>query len=311
MSRIVKIKNNSGSDGTWHGQSIIAGAYQTLSDGEMILWSADAAVISDVANGTLIVNKGTDTIDDILDYVAGLNWLQGNTGAKQSVDGDLKIVAENNAHVTGNKTINWTVEKYLDSDNEYSEVFVIPNNRTFTLNFLDGGSAEVATIMVLEWYNWDVNHFRRVNPDIRVDEFFQIQVDGDHLITDTVITIKNAHNLSEINDIVINLEYGFTDGTNYDSVKITAVDTVNSTITLESVLSFIPIDNVKIGLVDRVIGRKGNQISSSTLSWTSPPRFVGDGVSYLKMTMFNESDVDAGLVTALINGWHTATVDGD
>ena len=90
MSRIVKVKNNTGSGGTWVGRSIAAGQYSTLSARDMNIWKEDATVFADVASGTLVVNKGADTTDDISNAIEGWTWLVGDNSFPESttVDGN-------------------------------------------------------------------------------------------------------------------------------------------------------------------------------------------------------------------------------
>jgi len=113
----------------------------------------------------------------------------------KTADGDWHFVQENFAHVTGNEVVNWTVEKSLNSNTDFTEKMIIPNNRTFTLNFLEGGSFTVPTYIKLEWYE-DIGGsvFMRRNPEIRVEEVRLTTVNGAHSVSDTVITLNNANN---------------------------------------------------------------------------------------------------------------------
>jgi len=148
-------------------------------------------------------------------------------------------------------------------------------------------------------------------PEIRVDEINRTTVNGIHAVDSTIITMNNANN--ELDHVEPNLYYGFKDGAAAAFYrKVTAVDTGANTVTLDSGLPTGGVaDGTSFGLTDRVIGQKANQIASSIINWTSPPQFFGDGINYLKLTISNEDTVDAGLVTAMINGWHTDSTTGD
>ncbi len=312
MPRIVKVKNDSGSTDTWVGQQIADGAYYELQATEIVPWSADTKVFDDIGTGNLVVNKGAEPGDDITDVVKGWKWLAGNVEPPTTADGDWHIVSENFAHVTGNETINWTVEKSLNSEASFSEKFIIPNNRTFTLNFLEGGSFTVPTYIKIEWFE-DIGGsvFMRRNTEIRLDEIFLTTVNGAHAAAATVITINNANN--ELDYVETGLYYGFKDGAGAPFYhKVNSVDTVANTVTLDTGLPTGGVaDGTNFGLTDRVIGQKANQVASSVINWMSPPQFFGDGINYLKLTISNEDTVDAGLVTAMINGWHTDSTTGD
>ncbi len=312
MPRIVKVKNDSGSTDTWVGQQIADGAYYELQATEYIPWSADSKVFDDIGAGNLIVNKGAEPGDDITDTVRGWKWLAGNIEPPQSADGDWHMVAENFAHVTGNEGSNWTIEKFLDTSISYGEKMIIPNNRTFTLNFLEGGSYTVPTHIKLEWFE-DIGGsvFMRRNPEMRLDEIYLSTVNGAHLATETVININNDND--ELDNVETGLYYGFKDDAGAPFYrKVTAVNTTADTVTLDSGL---PTGGMAtgtfFGLTDRVIGQKANQVASSIINWTSPPQFFGDGINYLQLTITNEDDVESGLVTAMVNGWHTDSTTGD
>lgn len=74
MVRIVRIKNT-GADGTWAGQTILAGMYHDLSAAEMDLWATKDQVFIDISSGRLMVNRGVDVADDITSAVEGWSWL--------------------------------------------------------------------------------------------------------------------------------------------------------------------------------------------------------------------------------------------
>ena len=108
------------------------------------------------------------------------------------------------------------------------------------------------------------------------------------------------------------MTYGFKDGTNDTFyVNITDITTGTNSITLETGLPNDIATGTFIGLVDRVIGQKGNDSSFGMISWTTPPRFFGDGDRYLKITIENTDSTDGGLVTGTVNGWLTPTTNGD
>lgn len=309
-TRIVKVKNT-GSNDTWLGQSISTGQYYTIQSSQLVHWAENDKVFTDIGSGKLVVNKGTEPDDDISDPTQGWLWLIGDTLPPRTADGDWHIVTENFAHVTGNEVINWTVEKYLDAGASFEEKFIIPNGRTFTLNFLEGGSFTVPTHIKLEYFIYIGSEFIRCNPEIRFDEIHLTTVNGIHSQSETVIVLNNAND--ELDYIEIGMYYAFKDGSGEPIIrKVVDVFPGSDSIEIDEGLPVGGIsDGTYFGLCDRVIGQKANQIASSVIDWVSPPRFVGDGINYLLLTITNEDDVDAGLVTAMVNGWHTDTSLGD
>ena len=98
MSRIVKIKNNTSTDQTWTGVTIVAGEYYNIPAGDMAEWVGTDDVFKDIGNSNLVVNNGTD---DIVDSVTAWNWMLGDTmpmselGNKLAIHSSTKPAKEN------------------------------------------------------------------------------------------------------------------------------------------------------------------------------------------------------------------------
>lgn len=91
MARVIKVKNNTGSSGTWLGQVIASGAYFQLEEADFLNWRQDTTVFTDVGNGDLIVNDGTS---DFTDALEGWEWLSG---------GKISVVQEDERHTADGK----------------------------------------------------------------------------------------------------------------------------------------------------------------------------------------------------------------
>jgi len=91
MSQIIRIKNNTTVDKTWVGQTILAGAYHELTSVEIGAWKNDKAVFLAIGTGDIVVNKGGDTIDDILNSADAWKWLLGNTMPLSELGNKLAI----------------------------------------------------------------------------------------------------------------------------------------------------------------------------------------------------------------------------
>jgi len=89
MSRIVKVKNNTVSDLTAAGATIIAGEYYTLSASDLAQWTDDSDIFAFIASGDLVVNNG---INDITDSVTGWSWILGDTMPTSPSLGDKLLV---------------------------------------------------------------------------------------------------------------------------------------------------------------------------------------------------------------------------
>lgn len=312
MNRTIKIKNLQSIDDVYNGQLISASGYHTIqcefermsfANDEKInehLWSSPAKIL---------INDGTN---DLTDKATGERWLKGNLEPPRSADGDWHFVNENFAHVTGNKGINWTIDKYLEPQTTYCERIMIPDDRHVTLNSLGVGSSEIPSSAVLEWYvDRGDGNMMRYNPWIRCTEAYFLKVAGDHEIGDTVFSIDNSELILNTLELNLNYEFENEDGT-YFYLKIVNKDIENSTVTIESAAPIAILDNAMITLKDRPIGRIGTQQAYSNISWISPPNgFIGNGTNYFRLVISNDHDTDSGLVSSFINGWHTSTSLGD
>jgi hypothetical protein len=78
MARIIRVKNNTGAEATWNGQTISAGEYHDIEEINTKNWVNDTLVFADVGNGSLVVNRGADDVDDILDPIIAWDWISGN-----------------------------------------------------------------------------------------------------------------------------------------------------------------------------------------------------------------------------------------
>lgn len=279
---------------------------------------------SDIQNSNSLINLISDgslrviKIIDPEELYSASQSVRAVTGqqpdtTRMGSGGEITILTENNGHLKDNEVINWTIEKFLDTDEEYTEFLVLPIGKILTLNFLEGGSYTVPTFIKLEWFKYfsEFSTHIRHNPEIRITETYVASANGNHNMNDTVINVNDDHGILE--DIELDLYYCFQSTSGSPPMpmefvrKITAVDAVAKTITLETGLPMGGLaDGMKIGLTDRVIGQKGNQISSSVINWVSPPRFQGNGTDYLKITVSNEDTENSGLVTATVNGWYEA-----
>lgn len=87
MSRIVRIKNNTGSSGTWVGQTILSQEYFTIPDQYIERWETDTQVFSDVAQGNLIINNNEH---DFINPIEGWEYLEGEMSDVETV-GELVV----------------------------------------------------------------------------------------------------------------------------------------------------------------------------------------------------------------------------
>jgi hypothetical protein len=305
---MVKLKNLTNSD-----ISIDDSGF-TVSPTEYYEISGENAKESDellgkIISGAIAIVK-SESPEILLDSTDAVKFVLTGTLdiSKTSASGEMIIVNENNGHLPNNRVINWTIDKYLEHDGEYYEKMILPVNTIATLNMFSGGSFNVPTYLTLEWFQWDhvLNKHIRKNPDIRIEEVYigkiKVAVAGGE--TDIPIKMNNG-STGDIKNFESDFYYEIqTSSGNKFCAKVIKVDYNNAIITLDTP---VPAEGCsvdgKITLVDRALVQKGNQISSSSHTWITPPRLQGDGISYLKITITNEHKSEPGVVTAVLNGW--------
>jgi len=84
MSAIFKIKNVSGVDGEWAGQTIVNGEVYLISKGELEVFRNDQEVMAAVAQGDLVVESATESFTNPIE---GWNFLVGDIFPKSEIDG--------------------------------------------------------------------------------------------------------------------------------------------------------------------------------------------------------------------------------
>jgi len=93
MSRILRIKNASGIDGNWVGQTIIAGEYFDITYDHQ-RWAKDNDVFTAVGNGDLVLSNG---VEDFNDPISGWNWIEHDTmPISNTIDG-IKVAVHSSS----------------------------------------------------------------------------------------------------------------------------------------------------------------------------------------------------------------------
>jgi len=74
MAKVIKVKNNKGTDDIWVGQTIVSGAEFTLDPTHFMSWSTDSKVLTDAVTGDLGVSDGATYLST---GSARVDWLKG------------------------------------------------------------------------------------------------------------------------------------------------------------------------------------------------------------------------------------------
>ena len=73
----VFIKNTTGSNKVYDGQTIAPGAFYEIQHNELSAWQNDSVLLTDIGNGDAVVAKDDTGNTNISDVAGGINWLRG------------------------------------------------------------------------------------------------------------------------------------------------------------------------------------------------------------------------------------------
>ena len=107
MARIVKVRNNTGEEGTWHGQTFAIDEVVDITS-EAKEWSHDSDIFSAIANGDLVVNNGEI---DLIDPTKAWTHLEGGDLYPESktLSGKIAVHSSSKAEPEGTDTyVVWT-----------------------------------------------------------------------------------------------------------------------------------------------------------------------------------------------------------
>lgn len=89
--RIIKVKNNTQADITIQGVLIEPNEYYQIESSELNQWQSDDLFFSYVGDGTVVINTGIDTVNDITDKTLAWKWVLGDTMPRSEVGDKLWV----------------------------------------------------------------------------------------------------------------------------------------------------------------------------------------------------------------------------
>lgn len=303
-SRIIKLFNNHTDAIFVRGDQILPGEYYTVPQTELSFLINDELLFSDISTGKLLVNDGAN---NIINSVEGWGWLIGNNAPPKSSEGYWSVTNKSESLLDGNQTVNWVSNRFLDSLSEYSETFIIPNNKTFVFTLFGTDSPNVSVFSTVEFYQYmnDEEYFR-ISPNIDPSNVwvFKSVSSADSSTGTAEITYNNY---IDNQNLPVSAIYAVTPVSGENSVigyiKINDIDTSANTILFSAFSSFDFQPNARIGLVDRYITALGTDSNTATVTYNSPLTFTGNGKNFLKLTVRNTHSTDAGFAGATVNGF--------
>lgn len=307
MSRIVRIKNVTNSAFFISGYELQPDIYFTISNNNLNYFSEDDNLFLKIGLGEVLVNDGTSA--DFTDTTSGWNWLVGNTEPPKTEEGFWTVSNRSESLLTGNQTVNWVANRFLDSQSEFSETFIIPNNRSFVLTMFSTDSPNVSVFSTLEFFLHiqDEEYFRiSTNIDPSMVWVMKSTVSADS--SDGQVNVTYNQYVDPV-ALPVSSVYAVTPVSGENSVlgyiKVNEINISSNTIFFSAFSNFDFFPNARIGLVDRYITALGTESNTAIVSYASPLTFVGNGKNFLKLTVRNTHQTDAGFAGAAINGYLT------
>lgn len=160
-NRIVRIKNASGSGGTWCGATIAADEYINLTDDDIACMKNSNVMFTAIGAGDIIVNKGADTVDDIADVTEAWNWLIGETMPySRHLEGKLAVHSSSKPEPPGSATYAvWAGAGDDITQAEAADSIGTGDLLVFNMNY-DAGFAGPGTNIVTKDVKFDPRHGR-------------------------------------------------------------------------------------------------------------------------------------------------------
>lgn len=238
------------------------------------------------------------------------NQVVGQKLSPSTPDGETHTVQSNLGKITGNETINWTMNYSLNAGSSIDERFVVPSGTIASIEFVQGYSPSIEYSVELNWYIRIRAQAIRRNPAMRQEHFWIQEVDGNHPAPTNVVKLKNANGF-QFSGVEINKVYGFATSSGTSFLRqVTAKNGPQKEVTLNTDIPSDLLDGDKFGLVDRPIAKLGGTANNALMDFEVAPTFRGDGERYLELVLRNESLLDSGEVFAVVNGWVTPAVSG-
>ena len=298
MAKLIKIKNT-GVDDTWAGQLLIQNVYHELTEIEAFVWANKAEVFDSLADGTLVINNGTDTIDDLSAF-KGWEWLSGDEKLPIS-DLDGKKLA-----------VHTSSKPYIEGQTTYA-VWTGSGDNIMSGMMCDGDILEFDNVTGTAEVSIDVKFNQAMNGRIWLHEGYlkfegggagdymdakiiamatplQTAVNLDLIITDNWITYSTGgagtgtHGFADANQIVLIPRAYSNDGDwDYDGTNLTP--------------NFTNTGGYKMSDVEQIVHKYMNKLpcrgsSHTFFSMTSDDTTELLQNYYMRITTYNNSDTN-------------------
>lgn len=307
---IYRIKNNTSNNIDIFGITISAQTYYDIPQTEIELWKNDYRVFQLVANGSLIVNNGSDDIDDIINPVEGWRYLEGDIKPPVDTKGRWKIIIDDPSDENHKKSFMLTSSVFLDADSEYHENIKLKPDETLYIYNICSMSPSIPFKTSIEYWEENNGYLHRSAGNMLYDGMATFVVDAS-ADANTNTIVLSALNYNDFNHIIVSgIYYIFGNRVNsvngkYYAVKIVNVNAATHEVTIEKPLSFDlhPDDLLVFG--ERPLLNLSNDRDISILSFSYHPLKLKTEAtsSFIKIRIENVSNQYAGEVSFTMCGY--------
>lgn len=312
---IYRVKNSTVSAITVVGQYISSLSYYDINITELDTWRTSQEVFTFVANGTLIVNKGQDNIDDILNPIEGWNYLSGEIKPPTDTIGRWKILLDSPTEEPNKMSFVWTVDVNLNSFSSYQEVLFPPSDgKSIYLEQVIAASPEIPYKITL--YIFDQNYNIMINPLLDTKNIWQFKVDNNTTVSAgaTTLTVSAAIGF-DLNNVIVSGNYLFysdyilsqlsAESTGYIN-KIINIDVSSKQITLETPTTINIDPDSKVTYAERPLLVLAGD-SNTTIAKTFYPFKISKNVlgedRYIILKVENVDQQLAGNISVTVYGY--------
>lgn len=300
LNRIIRLKNNTTESINISGIILRPNEIYYVNSDQYLSILDDPFIFDHVACDKISVGNENQFFNKKI----GWDWLIGNVYPPRTSEGYWTILNKSESEIYESELFSWCSERYIDSMESFSEVMILPSSKTLVIESILLNSREANCFCSLEFYKFfsEDNVTYRVNPNINYWGLRSMEVTV--TANETNVINVNFINTVSAENLPINSMYCFTtpSGNKYIN-NIVSIDVSAQQIVLVSSFNVQIEPGTYITLVDRPIVMLNSERSTTNINFNTPLRFVGDGNSYLKITIINSDNISPTSVGFLVNGY--------
>lgn len=311
---VYRVKNTTVSSLQVLGVIIPPQTYYDIEPEELFEWRSSSEVFEYVANGTLVVNRGTDVVDDIDDPLKGWQYLAGESKPPEDEKGRWEIIIGDPKEDSSYEQFVWTIEVLVDSSEVYEEIIEFPaSGISLNIEQFIVASPDINYSGKMKIVKVSGQETRMINPLVDPETFYVMKVETYTSAGNTTIPISAKLGVN-LNMIPLSSIFSFSsphiaEQTGYDRIyeKIVDICAQQMFIRTENPIPVNLDTHTKITLVERflvtVAGNQSTVIAKTDYPFKIRREWFGGEDFRLAVELRNDHPSNAGKIAATIYGF--------